>query len=124
MVVEVGMSGSRTLNQLRHSAYRWLTHHDGKVRIVLLIYINHAQQIIEMEKWQMVPRPHRSGSSMRPGVIQSLRRWLDLNNAMPDVQGAPLSLGLDLLFDTIPPQSPATGIESVSLTTEYFRTAH
>lgn len=50
MVVEVGMPGPWTLNQLRHTAHYWLTQHPGEVRIVLLIDINHAQRTMEMEK--------------------------------------------------------------------------
>lgn len=99
MVVEVGMSGPGTLNQLRHTAHHWLTQHPWEVRIVL-IDINHAQRTKEMEKWEMVLRPHpRSASPMRPGVAQSLRMWLD-SNAAPHVQGAPLSISMDLLFNS------------------------
>ena len=101
-IIEAGMSAS--LPRL-HSDARWLEHSAGNVRIVLLVWIQPTIKTVKIEKWVTGPMPstrvitRRVQSNAFP--IRTAEIKIDQSMTPPVIDGAPLTLEFDKVFDRL-----------------------
>ena len=101
LIIEAGMSES--LPRLRSDARWWLEHSAGNVRIVLLVWIQPTIRTVQIEKWVTGPMPptrvitRRVQSNAFP--IRTAEIKIDQSTTPPVINGAPLTLEFDKVFD-------------------------
>lgn len=109
--------------QLRNDAYFWLTNTDGKVRVVIVIYIHADNQSLHLEHREM-------GEDGMPGKLQELDLSRLANGSISAIPPtATLDVATELLFDVVPEHVtgktisiPTDGL--ISFAREYFGITH
>lgn len=105
-MIEAG--NSESLAHLIRDAKWWLESSDGQVRMVILIKVNKTDHTIQILKYIPIPHPATYSLRSQPTVMPSLDAdvLVNISTIPPQVQGGPLTLEFDRLFDR-PPNSLA-----------------
>lgn len=102
LVIQAGMSES--LPRLRSNARWWIEHSDGRVNIVLLIWIRPAMKTVKIEKWERGQAPTtRTSARLNPSnAFPTQTAEITVQSNSNTVTGAPLILEFSKIFDHLP----------------------